>query len=326
MRKPRIGVALGSGGARGWCHIGALKALTEEGVEPDIVAGCSMGALVGAAYVAGKLDALEEWARALTWRKMTGFLDVSLTTGGLIEGKRIVSFLSGLQDDAPIESLAKPFTAIASDMATGREVWLQSGPVLGAVRASIALPGIISPTKLDGRWLLDGGMTNPVPVSACRAMGADIIIAINPNANVLEPHARKAMAKQDETSGALSGDMFDKMFEVAARRHPAKRQSPYAAKFEQERKPELFRRGFKLHRHHDKPDSAQPAGWRTASCHDRAAPRPHVRARIQSRGRSHRGGARQGEKGDAFAARISAIGRRDPDALHLTDLRRFRHL
>jgi NTE family protein len=213
MTKPRIGVALGSGGARGWCHIGALKALAEEGVEPDIVAGCSMGALVGAAYVAGKLDALEEWARALTWRKMTGFLDVSLASGGLIEGKRIVSFLSGLQDDAPIESLAKPFTAIASDMATGREIWLQSGPVLGAVRASIALPGIISPTKLDGRWLLDGGMTNPVPVSACRAMGADIIIAINPNANVLEPHARKPMAKKDENGGALSGDVFDKMFE-----------------------------------------------------------------------------------------------------------------
>jgi NTE family protein len=210
MTKPKIGIALGSGGARGWCHIGALRALAEEGVEPDIVAGCSMGALVGAVSLAGKLDALEEWARALTLRKAAGFLDVSLASGGLIEGKRIVSFLASLQDDAPIESFAKPFTAIASDLATGREIWLQKGPIIGAVRASIALPGIISPAKLDGRWLLDGGMTNPVPVSACRAMGADIVIAVNPNANVLEPHARKS-AK--EGNGALSADMFDKMFD-----------------------------------------------------------------------------------------------------------------
>jgi NTE family protein len=212
MTKPRIGIALGSGGARGWCHIGALRALAEDGVEPDIVAGCSMGALVGAVYLAGKLDALETWARALTLRKAAGFLDVNLTSGGLIEGKRIVSFLASLQDDAPIESFAKPFTAIASDLATGREIWLQKGPILSAVRASIALPGIISPAKLDGRWLLDGGMTNPVPVSACRAMGADIVIAVNPNANVLEPHARKPAAPKEE-NGAMSADVFDKMFD-----------------------------------------------------------------------------------------------------------------
>jgi len=214
MTKPKIGIALGSGGARGWCHIGALRVLAEEGIEPNIVAGCSMGALVGAAYIAGKLDALEEWARALTWRKAAGFVDVSLSAGGLIEGKRVMNFLKGLQDDAPIESFAKPFMAIASDLATGREIWLQKGSILSAVRASISLPGIFSPINLDGRWLLDGGMTNPVPVSACRAMGAEIIIAINPNANVLEPHRRLILSEDAEGADALGGDLLDKMFEA----------------------------------------------------------------------------------------------------------------
>ena len=114
MNKPKIGVALGSGGARGWCHIGALRALAEEGIEPDIVAGCSMGSLVGAAYVAGELDALEEWAYTVNWRKAASFLDVNLASGGLIEGKRIVAFLNSIKQDAPIESFSKPFMAIAA--------------------------------------------------------------------------------------------------------------------------------------------------------------------------------------------------------------------
>lgn len=188
MTKPKIGIALGSGGARGWCHIGVLQALAEEGIEPDIVAGCSMGALVGGAYVAGALEALEEFARGLDWRKIAALIDVNPATGGLIEGSRIVNFLRSLNEDAPIESFPKAFTAVASDLGTGREIWLQNGSMVDAVRASIAIPGIISPLKLNGRWLLDGGMTNPVPVSACRAMGADIIIAVNPNAGAFGPH------------------------------------------------------------------------------------------------------------------------------------------
>ncbi len=212
MTKPKIGLALGSGGARGWCHIGALRALAEEGIEPDIVAGCSMGALVGAAYIAGELDALEEWSYTVSWRKVAGFLDVNLASGGLIEGKRIVAFLNTLKEDALIESFAKPFTAIASDLQTGREIWLDKGPILDAVRASIAIPGIISPMKLNGKWLLDGGMTNPVPVSACRAMGAEIIIAINPNAHNLGPHARSDIVKP-APSRSLSRDSLDKLFE-----------------------------------------------------------------------------------------------------------------
>ncbi len=214
MKKPKIGIALGSGGARGWCHIGALRALAEEGIEPDIVAGCSMGSLVGAAYVAGELDALEQWAYTVNWLKVASFFDVNLASGGLIEGKRIVALLNSSNKDAPIESFAKPYMAIASDLQTGREVWLNRGSIVDAVRASIAMPGIISPVKLDGKWLLDGGMTNPVPVSACRAMGAEIVIAINPNAHSMEPHARRDITKAaSNDSVAPSRDFLDKLLD-----------------------------------------------------------------------------------------------------------------
>ena len=215
MTKPKIGIALGSGGARGWCHIGVLRALEEEGIEPDIVAGCSMGALVGAVYAAGELDALEEWAYTVNWRKMASLLDVNLMNGGVIEGKRLMSFLNEIKEDTPIEDLDKPFTAIASDLLTGREIWLQKGPVIEAVRASVGLPGILNPVQINGKWLLDGGMTNPVPVSACRAMGADIIIAVNPSAGLLGRHVHPNIIKSQENGSALPGmDILDKLFEA----------------------------------------------------------------------------------------------------------------
>ena len=198
MRKPKIGIALGSGGARGWSHIGVLRALQDEGIEPDIVAGCSMGSLVGAAYVAGELDFIEDWAKKVTWKTILGFLDVNLSGGGLIEGAHIEQFINRISEDLQIENLKKPFIAIASDLSTGREVWLQKGALLDAVRASTAIPGIFGPKNIDGQWLLDGGMTNPVPVSACRAMGADIIIAVDPNANLLQTYVPFADSGQPE--------------------------------------------------------------------------------------------------------------------------------
>jgi len=213
MTELKIGIALGSGAARGWSHVGVLQALVEEGIEPDIVSGSSMGALVGAAYVAGELETLEKWACSMDWRDIVGFLDIDLTSGGLIEGKRIMSFMQTLKEDTPIESFEKPFTAIATDLATGREIWLQQGSIVDAVRASIALPGIFSPVKLDGRWLLDGGLVNPVPVSACRAMGADFIIAVNLNGDLVGKHPRTPPAKKvvDKPS-SYHLDIFDKLF------------------------------------------------------------------------------------------------------------------
>lgn len=184
--KPKIGIALGSGGARGWIHVGVLQALKDAGMEPDIVAGCSMGALVGGAFAAGWLDDLEEWAITITRLDIVRLLDVDITNGGLIDGNRIKQFLQDFKGDIGINDLEKPYMAIATDLNTGREVWLQDGSMFDAIRASVSIPGLLTPFQINGKWLVDGGLTNPVPVSACRALGADIIIAVNPNANILE--------------------------------------------------------------------------------------------------------------------------------------------
>ena len=185
MTRPRIGLALGSGSARGWAHIGIIDSLMEAGIEPEIVCGTSIGALVGAAYVAGRLAELRHWAEAATWREVVGLIDVRLSAGGPIDGKQVVEFLRGLGIGEPIESYAKRYAAVATDLVSGREIWLQSGPILEAVRASIAVPGLFSPARIDGKWLLDGGLVNPVPVSVCRALGADVIIAVNLNGDLV---------------------------------------------------------------------------------------------------------------------------------------------
>ena len=211
MTRRRIGLALGSGSARGWAHIGAIDALAEAGIEPDIVCGTSIGALVGAAYVAGRLTELRQWAEAATWREIIGLMDVRFSGGGLIDGKEVVEFLRRLEIGAPIESYAKAYAAIATDLATGREIWLQSGPIHEAVRASIALPAIFSPARIDDKWLVDGGLSNPVPVSVCRALGADVIIAINLNGDLL---GRRFEAQPDAsapTASAVPLEIFDRV-------------------------------------------------------------------------------------------------------------------
>ncbi len=181
---PKIGLALGSGGARGWSHIGELRALAEIGIHPDVVSGTSMGAVIGAAYVSGALDALEEFARELTQLRVGRMLDINLASGGLIEGKHIIQMLRDLGMKPTFDEASVPFIAVATELAQGREIWLRTGDLVEAVRASIGIPGIFSPVWLDDRWLLDGGMCNPVPVSACRALGAEVIIAVNPNSRL----------------------------------------------------------------------------------------------------------------------------------------------
>ena len=200
MAAPRIGLALGSGSARGWSHIGVIELLAEAGIEADIVCGTSMGSLVGAAYVAGRLPELRQWAMAATWREIAGLMDIRLSGGGLISGKQVVSFLRGLGIEAPIESYAKRYAAVATDLVSGREIWLKFGPIHEAVRASIALPGILTPARIGDKWLVDGGLSNPVPVSVCRALGAEVIIAVNLNGDLLgrrfagEPEAEPALS------------------------------------------------------------------------------------------------------------------------------------
>jgi NTE family protein len=179
-QRPRIGLALGSGSARGWAHIGVIRALEAAGLAPDIVCGTSIGALVGAAYAAGAVERLEPWVRSLTWPSVMGLLDVRVT-GGLIEGHRLVEFFRARFEDRGIGQLGKAFGCVATELATGHEVWLREGPVIEAVRASIALPGLLTPAVRDGRLLVDGGLVNPVPVSLCRAMGAEVVIAVDLN-------------------------------------------------------------------------------------------------------------------------------------------------
>ncbi len=190
-RKPRIGLALGSGAARGWAHIGVVEALTEAGVEPDVVTGCSIGAFVGAALVTGHIGDLGPWARQLDWREILGHLDLRFSGGGLIEGDRLMRFMSERQVDVEIQDLPIAFGAIATDLATGREVWLREGSLFQAVRASVALPGLVSPAAAEEHWLVDGALVNPVPVSLCRALGADQVIAVNLNSDLAGKRAAR---------------------------------------------------------------------------------------------------------------------------------------
>jgi NTE family protein len=181
MGNHRIGLALGAGSARGWAHIGVLKALAEAGIQPDIVAGTSVGALVGGCYVAGELDALEEFARHLTRRKVLGFLDFNFSGSGLIHGQRLRESLEARLKGVAIESLARRFVSVATEIGTGHEIWLTRGHLADAIRASYAMPGIFKPVRIEGRWLFDGALVNPIPVSICRALGASYVIAVNVN-------------------------------------------------------------------------------------------------------------------------------------------------
>lgn len=209
MAKIKLGLALGSGSARGWAHIGVIRALEEEGVKPDIVTGCSVGALVGAAYVGGHLDILEKWVRELSFWDVVRLLDIKML-GGLIEGESLMSSFEDKIRKVNIEQLPVPFAAVATDLVSGREVWLQTGPLPDAVRASIALPGLFSPFKSDGRWLVDGGLTNPVPVSLCRAMGADLILAVNLNSDIAGRHLKTREARQKEVKEE-ERDLFNQL-------------------------------------------------------------------------------------------------------------------
>ena len=202
-RKPVIGLALGSGSARGWAHIGVIQGLEKIGVKPQVVAGTSIGALVGAVYVSGQLDEFADWVQALTFRDVFGLVDVTFS-GGVVKGEKLFGFFRDKHRSPDIESLEQRFVSIATDMKTGREVWLSKGPILRAARASCALPGLFSPVKMEDRWMLDGGLVNPVPVSPCRALGADVVIAVNLNAQLVGAHMpreSRAVATREADSG-----------------------------------------------------------------------------------------------------------------------------
>lgn len=202
-RHIRVGLALGSGSARGWSHVGVIRALLRAGIEPDIVCGSSIGALVGAAYAAGELDRLEPWVASLTRQGVMSLLDLRLSAG-MIEGRKLMRYFRERFDDPGIEHLPRAFACVATELDSGREVWLRDGPVIDAVRASIALPGLFTPMQRDGRLLVDGGLVNPVPVSLCRAMGADVVVAVDLNWDLVGRRSRAAPSLYAEPSDAPS--------------------------------------------------------------------------------------------------------------------------
>jgi NTE family protein len=201
--RPLIGLVLGSGAARGFAHIGVLRALEAANIVPDIVVGTSIGALVGGCYAANQLDGIEEWARSLTMRRIIGYLDVRIGGPGVIGGGRLANRLNEAMGKTLIEDLPVRFAAITTEVGTGHEVWLSRGSLALALRASYALPGIFPPIRLGGRWLVDGALVNPLPVSVARAFGARVVIAVNLNADRFGRGATIASHGSDENDEAL---------------------------------------------------------------------------------------------------------------------------
>ena len=203
---PTLGLVLGSGASRGWSHIGVIKALLKEGIEPDIVCGTSVGAMIGACYLAGNLEKLERWVLDSTRKDVLKFFNVKWSQSGFVDCEQLEKFLhENVADrDLQIESLSKPYAAIATNLYNGREVWFKEGNLVHAVTASMALPGLFPAVKDGDRWLVDGGLVDPVPVSVCRAMGADIVIAINLNSDIVGKRTgKKVEQKPLEKKGML---------------------------------------------------------------------------------------------------------------------------
>ena len=203
---PKIGLALGSGASRGWSHIGVIKALIKEGIEPNIVCGTSVGAIVGGAYVAGNLEKLEHWVRDSKRSDVLRFFSVNFSQSGFVDAERLNWFLHSYiaATDQRIEDMPKKFAAVSTNLDTGREVWFKEGGLADAVRASMALPGLFPAVRNDRRWLVDGGLVNPVPVTTCRALGADVVIAVNLNSDIIgKRNNGRQEAASTENNGIL---------------------------------------------------------------------------------------------------------------------------
>jgi len=210
-RRPRIGLALGSGSARGLAHLGVIRAIMDAGIQLDFIAGASMGALIGAIHAADKLDELQATFQAFDWKRTVSFFDVVLPKSGLLDGARVSELVRSHVQARTIETLPIPFAAVATDLVSGEEVAIRTGDVIEAVRASISVPGIFTPVRRNGRILVDGGLTNPVPVSTVRAMGAEFVIAVDLNHQIVAGKnmkpllpARKISIEEVNAAGAFS--------------------------------------------------------------------------------------------------------------------------
>lgn len=213
--KVRIGLALGGGAARGWSHIGVLRVLEEAGIVPDVIAGCSIGAVVGGCYAAGKLDELEAFALSLTKRRVMGLLDFHFSGAGLIAGGRLQRLLDQDLTDRRVETLPIKFCTIATELTSGHEIWLTRGPLVQAMRASYALPGVFDPVLIKGRWLMDGALVNPIPITAARALGADLVICVNLNGEV---RVRGTVIQSYDAEPATDEQEIEEVIEDAPRK------------------------------------------------------------------------------------------------------------
>lgn len=213
--RPKIGLALGSGSARGLAHVGVIRAIEDAGIQIDYIAGTSMGALIGAVHAAGKLDELENSFLGFDWKKTASFFDVVLPRSGLLDGAKVSALVRSHIHADDIEALPMVFAAVASDLISGEEVVICTGDIIEAVRASISVPGIFTPVRRNGQILVDGGLVNPVPVSAARAMGAEFVIAVDLNHQIVNgknlkpllPAASQAAANAEDHPGPRSGWM-----------------------------------------------------------------------------------------------------------------------
>ncbi len=205
-KQAKIALALGSGSARGWAHIGVIQELARIGIRPDIVCGCSIGAIVGAAYAAGNIGKLETWVRSLTRIKLARYFELNISLNGIVNRERLQEFFHAhvCSREARIEDLAIRFAAVSTDLKTGKEVWFQSGPLLDSVWASMALPGLFPPIRYGDKWLVDGALVNPVPVSLCRALGADIVIAVSLNGDIASKHFVQNNQDAADNSGVIA--------------------------------------------------------------------------------------------------------------------------
>ncbi|MFI8416951.1 patatin-like phospholipase RssA [Serratia sp. NPDC078593] len=200
MRQIKVGLALGAGSAKGWAHIGVINALKRMGIEADIVAGCSVGSLVGAAYASHRLPAMEKWVRSFSYWDVIRLMDLSWQRGGLLRGERVFNAVGQLLNINDIAECSLKFGAVATNLSTGRELWITNGDIHRAIRASCSMPGLLAPVWFDGYWLVDGAVVNPVPISLTRAMGADIVIAVDlqHDAHLMQQDLLSVRSESDE--------------------------------------------------------------------------------------------------------------------------------
>ena len=312
IRRPVIGLALGGGAARGFAHIGIVRTLIAHGIVPNVVVGTSIGAVVGGAYAAGHLDTLEAWARSLQPRNILGYLDIRLNGSGLIGGDKLAAQLEAAIGPTLIEELPLKFATVATEVRTGHEIWLTHGRMVDAMRASYALPGIFSPVLVGDRWLVDGALVNPVPVSAARALGAEIVIAANLSSDVfthsttIYSHgARGRCAGARGRAGAAETRLWQIVF---ARAHHE------ARVLRRRRAAGHLQRHGRCVQHHAGPHHPRAARRRSAGHADLAAGRPDRLVRFPPRRRPDRASARAPPSAPSirFRRRSTSWRRRPP--------------